>query len=372
MSSNDKSKCDDLTPSDDCNKTCCPEYEPDSDWCKAFNVRTLEQLKEVTDVSLDGMWFNIEDAKNTIAQTEQYLTMIYELLLACHDQVMKASSSAARTVGDFESASAQVKEYVNEIHLIVGGSQYNGRHLLQDTTTAKRGFHATAFEADDGSGLAAYGTGTNFTITQTIVSATGDVIEVAITTGIDVGAHVYTDAGASYGKVIDIDANGTHFTVTLNSGAGSVAGQVLHITPAKLTDKIINDDSVERSAIRFRLKGPRGFCRNVGNVFNDFQFDLPPVGVHSLGLTSFTSKGGQDYHIEGLAAWTDDDGIIGPDGADDDNVDETVSDFNCAIKTIGVELDKMRAYRYTCCLREKQVRIYKAGQEICMKNKMKI
>ena len=86
-----------------------------------------------------------------------------------------------------------------------------------------------------------------------------------------------------------------------------------------------------------RLAGPRGACRNVGSVFNDFTIDLPPVGVHSLGLTGYTSKGGKDYHKEGITAWTDDEGIIGPDGAADDDVDETVSDFNCAIKTIGVD-----------------------------------
>jgi len=68
-SNDDKHPCCDLTPDDDCNKTCCPDYQPDSDWCKAFNKRTLEQLKEVTDLSIDGMWFNIEDMKNVIAQT---------------------------------------------------------------------------------------------------------------------------------------------------------------------------------------------------------------------------------------------------------------------------------------------------------------
>ena len=127
-----KHPCDDLTPSDECNKTCCPDYVQDSDWCKAFNKRTLEQLKETTQTSIDGMWFNIEDARNTISQAEQYLAMIYELLCASLDQVMKASSTAARTEGDFESASLKIKEFVNEIHLIVGSAQYNGRHLLQE------------------------------------------------------------------------------------------------------------------------------------------------------------------------------------------------------------------------------------------------
>lgn len=327
MSSNDnKHPCDDLTPDDDCNRTCCPDYQPDSDWCKAFNKRTLEQLKEVTDVSIDGMWFNIEDAKNTIAQTEQYLTMIYELLLACQDQIVKASSATARTEGDFESASLKIKEYVKEIYLIVGGAQYNGRHLLQDTTTAKRGTNNAKFKA----GETAYD-------------------------------NTFPQEDSGY------DANDITGTSTQENADGDIIANDLI-----LNDVRINGDSDERSAIIFRLKGPRGFCRNVDSVFNDFTFDLPPVGVHSLGLTSFTSKGGQDYYKDGLKAWTDDDGIIGPDGADDDHVDETVSDFNCAIKTIGVELDKMRAYRYMCCLREKQVRIYKEGQRKCIEHKMKI
>ena len=306
----DKHPCEDLTPTDDCNKTCCPDYEPNSDWCKAFNKRTLEQLKETTQVSIDGMWFNIEDAKNTIAQAEQYLTIIYELLCASLDQVMKASSSAARTEGDFESASIKIKEFVNEIHLIVGGAQYNGRHLLQDTITAKRNHGDLTAELQ----------------------------------------AIYQDIDTSNGN--------TNFQdLTTNND---------------ITDVIVYGDSSEREAIHFRLAGPRGACRNVGSVFNDFTIDLPPVGVHSLGLTGYTSKGGKDYHKEGITAWTDDEGIIGPDGAADDDVDETVSDFNCAIKTIGVELDKLRSYRYVLCLREKQVRIYKEGQNKCFDHKCKI
>ena len=111
--------CDDITPTDECKKTCCPDYVQDSDWCKSFNIRTLEQLKETNQVSIDGMWFNIEDARNNISQTEQYLAMIYELLCASLDQVMKVSSSSARTEGDFESASVKIKEFMNEIYLIV-------------------------------------------------------------------------------------------------------------------------------------------------------------------------------------------------------------------------------------------------------------
>ena len=299
----DKHPCNDLTPNEDCNKTCCPEYVPDSDWCKAFNKRTLEQLKETTRVSIDGMWFNIEDAKNTIGQAEQYLAIIYELLVASLDQVMKVSASAARTEGDFESASVKVKEYVSEIHSLVGGAQYNGRHLLQDTIDAKVA-HA------------------------------------------DLSAELQ----GIYSNFSDIDLDAV----------------------SEINDVLVYEDTSERESIHFRLAGPRGACRNVCSIFNDFVYELPKVGVHSLGLTAFTSSEGKDYMHEGINSWTSDEGVVGPDAANQDDVDETVSDFNCAIKKIGVELDKLRAYRYTLCLREKQVRIYEAGQNKCFEDKCKI
>ena len=303
----DKHPCCDLTPNDDCNKTCCPDYRPDSDWCKAFNKRTLEQLKESIQVSIDGMWFNIEDAKNTIAQSEQYLAIIYELLCASLDEVMKASSSAARTEGDFESASVKIKEYMNEIQQIVGGAQYNGRSLLQDTTTAARK-HS------------------------------------------DLSASLQSTYSSIHPDFANIDL----------------------VNTSTITDVMVNADSVERADIHFRLAGARGACRNVGTVFNDFVYVLPAVGVHSLGLSAYTSSEGKDYQHDGIDSWLSSDGIISPDTADDDDVDETVNDFNCAIKTIGVELDKLRTYRYILCLREKQVRIYKEGQNKCYEHKCKI
>jgi len=299
MSSKD---CCDLTPTDDCNKTCCPDYEPDSDWCKAFNKRSLEQQQEATKVMENGMWFNIEDAKNTIGQAEQYLAMIYEMLCAALDQVMKVSSTAGRASGDFESASNRVKELVNEIDKLADAAQYNGRHLLQKTLS------------------------------------------------------ITTDGP-------DADGN--------DAGEGS------------------GNDA--RNSIVFRLAGARGFCRNVGSSFNDFTYELPAVGATGLGLdgninealgnrahstdgTTITSR--QDYKAWGLKTPTHgwdkgDDGLLAGD-TNDDNVDATISDFNCAIKTVGVELDKMRAYRYILCLREKQVRIWKNGQKKCFEHKCKI
>ena len=284
----DNTFCCDISPNDNCNKTCCPDYDPVSDWCKAFNKRTLEQQKETTKTMMDGIWFNIEDAKNTIGQAEQYLAIVYELLLAAHDQVMKASS-ASRTEGDFESASMRVNELVKEIHALADSAQYNGRDLLQNTKNT------------------------------------------------------------------------------------------LH------DNKAANDNDA-KNAIVFRLAGPRGFCRNVGSSFNDFTYVLPAVGATGLGLdgnvtvgngnvaSNSSGTGVHDYFTNGLGDWnqTDDEGIIGPDTAASDNVDQTVTDFNCAIKTVGVELDKLRAYRYILCLREKQVRIWKAGQDKCFEHKCKI
>ena len=313
----DKHPCNDLTPNDDCNKTCCPEYVPDSDWCKAFNKRTLEQLKETTRVSIDGMWFNIEDAKNTIGQAEQYLAIIYELLVASLDQVMKVSASAARTEGDFESASVKVKEYVGEIHSIVGGSQYNGRHLLQDTVAPLR--NGPQLENE----YVSYPIDSDF-----------------------IGDNDYANIIAQ-----------------ILNGDGSLNGN-------NINDISVYGDNSERNSIHFRLAGPRGACRNVGNVFNDFVYELPKVGVHSLGLTAWTSKTAKDYYKTGLDTWSSNEGVVGPDDANQDDVDDTVSDFNCAIKKVGVELDKLRAYRYTLCLREKQVRIYEAGQNKCFEDKI--
>ena len=105
--------CPDLTPSDECDLTCCPDYEADSDWCKAFNKRTLDQRRQNVTSMIDGMWFNIEDAKNTIGQAEQYLAIIYELLLASTDQVISISSHAAATEGDIEAANTKIKEFMN-------------------------------------------------------------------------------------------------------------------------------------------------------------------------------------------------------------------------------------------------------------------
>ena len=387
-----KHLCSNLTPTEGCTKTCCPDYKPDTDWCKAFNKRTLEQIKETTQLSIDGMWFNIEDAKNTIGQAEQYLAIIYELLIASLDQVMKASSSAARTEGDFESASVKVKQFVNEIHILVGGAQYNGRHLFQDSTTALRGTHHDSFKA----GEAAYSNffpqedASHLSIALADVVA-GPVLVFEDTTGVLEGDYISgTGITATHVYVVRVDS-GTNITV---SSAQAIADAVVisFTTSTQFVtwgasalrvpnDLVLNDSRIygdshlhERSAIHYRLAGPRGACRNVGSVLNDFVYELPPVGAHSLGLTSFTSEGGQDYHKDGLNTWTDNDGIIGPDGtaANADDVDETVSDFNCAIKKVGVELDKLRAYRYLLCLREKQIRIWKAGQDICFKNKCKI
>lgn len=113
---------------DHCNNI---EYCRDSEWSKAFNKKTLSKQSKTVDLMLSGMHFNIEDARNTIAQIEQYLIIIHELLIASQDQVIKASSPS-RTEADFDSASMRVREYMREMNKIVDSAQYNGRFLLQE------------------------------------------------------------------------------------------------------------------------------------------------------------------------------------------------------------------------------------------------
>ena len=92
MSSTNNNDCPDLTPNDVCNDSCCPDYAPQEEWCKAFNKRTLDQQRKTQQTLIDGMWHNLEDARNTVGQAEQYLAIIYELLLAIQDQIIKQSS----------------------------------------------------------------------------------------------------------------------------------------------------------------------------------------------------------------------------------------------------------------------------------------
>tara|TARA_A100001015_G_C14963533_1_gene701947 strand:- start:97 stop:1017 length:921 start_codon:yes stop_codon:yes gene_type:complete len=265
-----------------------------SKWSRAFNEKTLNQQKNTVCTMIDGMKFNIDDARNTIAQTEQYLTIIYELLVACQDQVMKASAPS-RTEADFCSASLRVKEYVNEINKIVLSAQYNGRYLLTDQT----------------------------------------------------------------------DCVDTENDSTFSS----------------------------RISIIFRFAGPRGYIRNVGPTLNDFVFELPIVGPCALGLSGEgggyvggTTAGNTDdpavilnFLANGLHNWStteantpDDEGMYPQDLQSDDDVDATVTAFNNAIKIVGVEIDKMRAYRFILCNREKQIKIYQDGQNMSFNLRRKI
>jgi hypothetical protein len=54
------------------------KYSINSKWSKAFNEKTLNQQQHTICTMIDGMKYNIDDARNTIQQTEQYLTIIYE------------------------------------------------------------------------------------------------------------------------------------------------------------------------------------------------------------------------------------------------------------------------------------------------------
>ena len=287
VSSRSSSKCSsNFSSSSNCTIT--------SKWSKAFNEKTLNQQKNTVCTMIDGMRFNIDDARNTITQTEQYLTIMYELLVACQDQVMKASAPS-RTEADFCSSSLRVKEYVGEINKIVLSAQYNGRYLLTD-------------------------------------------------------------------KIDCVDT--------------------------------VNDDTFSaRQSIIFRFAGPRGYIRNVGPTLNDFVFELPIVGPCALGLAGTgggyiggTTAGNTDnvvlnFLANGLDNWSatetgtnppDDEGIMPQDMQSDDDVDATVTAFNNSIKIVGVEIDKMRAYRFILCNREKQIQIYQDGQNMSFNLRKKI
>ena len=259
MSSTKNNDCPDLTPNTECNDSCCPDYEPQEEWCKAFNKRTLEQQRKAQQVSIDGMWHNLEDARNTIGQTEQYIAVIYELLLAVQDQIIKISSHAAATEGDIESANMKITEFLKEVDTISENANYNGRRLL----AKEEG------EDDDG-----------------------------------------------------------------------------------------NSTGPDAPDIVFRFMGCVGFCRTVSSSTNDFKFEPPHVGNSYLGLSNSDGTGLLSTGIT--------------DSADSDVIDPAVKAVNCAIKKVGVELDKLRAYRYVLCLREKQIKICKNGQDICHEHKCKL
>ena len=296
----DSASCDNRSESSRTSSKCSSKYSSSSDctitskWSKAFNEKTLKQQKNTVCTMIDGMRFNIDDARNTIAQTEQYLTIMYELLVACQDQVMKASAPS-RTEADFCSSSLRVKEYVGEINKIVLSAQYNGRYLLTD-------------------------------------------------------------------KIDCVDTD--------------------------------NDDAFSaRQSIIFRFAGPRGYVRNVGPTLNDFVFELPVVGPCALGLAGSgggyiggTTAGNTDdivlnFLANGLDNWSatetgnnppDDEGIMPQDMQSDDDVDATVTAFNNSIKIVGVEIDKMRAYRFILSNREKQIQIYQDGQNMSFNLRKKI
>ena len=254
MSSTNNNDCPDLTPNTECNDSCCPDYEPQEDWCKAFNKRTLEQQRKAQQTAIDGMWHNLEDARNTIGQAEKYLAIIYELLLAIQDQIIKVSSHAAATEGDIESANVKIQSFLTEIDNISESANYNGRRLL---------------------------------------------------------AHHEVETGVS-----------------------------------------------DASDIVFRFMGCVGFCRTVDITTNDFTYAPPHVGIAYIGLSTIQSAG--------LGSLEDVSNNVS------DLIDPAITAVNCAIKDIGVALDKLRAYRYVLCLREKQIKVCKNGQDICYEHKCKL
>jgi flagellin-like hook-associated protein FlgL len=268
MTQTQNNDCPDITPINNCNDTCCPDYEPTEDWCKSFNKRTLEQQRKSQQSAINGMWLNLSDTRNTIGQAEQYIAVIYELLLAILDQIVKVSSVGGATEGDYESTNAQIHEYLSEIEKIANGAQYNGNRLLS-------------------------------------------------------GSITITD------------------------------GTVAHKNSPTL---------------KFPFMGCIGFCRTVDSSTNDFNYVPPCVGTAQL-------FGTEDPATPGTYSLADSDAdlpII--DGSDEsvDTIDPAIQKVNCGIKKVGVQLDKLRAYRQVLCLREKQIKICKNGQDICFEHKCKL
>ncbi len=250
MTNTKHTDCPDITPNQECNDSCCPEYVPTEDWCKAFNKRTLEHQRNAMERSFDAMWFNIEDARNTIGQMEQHLHVIYELLLAVQDQVVSVSSQAAMTDNDKESAGKAIEVFIKEIQNVIDGAHYNGRSLIS------RG-------------------------------------------------------------------------------------------------NVDNDSDYQTPSISFRMAGCNSFCSSsdISTELNDFVLELAELEA-SYGL---------DIDLEESES---------EDGSE--TIDDQISKVNDAICELGVALDKLRAYRQVLCMREKQIKICKNGQDICFDHKCKL
>ena len=270
MTQTQNNDCPDITPINNCNDSCCPDYEPTEDWCKSFNKRTLEQQRKSQESAIDGMWLNLSDARNTIGQTEQYIAVIYELLLAIQDQIVKVSSVGGATEGDYESTNIQILEYLDEIKKIASGAQYNGNRLIS-----------------------------------------GEYNE---------------DSTANTIEVVSI----SH---------------------------------------KFSFMGCIGFCKSVSSSSNDFVYESPHLHIDSLFKTIINNNQGT------ISDDSDDTQTLDnklPENITNDNIDEKIEAVNCAIKKVGVALDKLRAYRHVLCLREKQIKICKNGQDICFEHKCKL
>jgi hypothetical protein len=388
------------------NTPCCSDYNETSDWKNSFNIRTLEQFEKSINVKINGMNFNINDAKNVIGQAEQYIAIIYELLIACIDQILKVTALSGNC--DYDSASLKIKEYLNEIYLIVGNVQYNGNHLLQDTTGLLRGMDDTNFQAGPNvypnnfpQACTPYVSLDLSTPDTTTISSDNNNTTIIIESNIS-NSQLLTDI-QSIKNTFDSNVSNNHIvnsdsfdgftnidniiisepdyssivtiTITLsdvvtiqdNSILSFILLDSCQVDYSIITDKIVYNDTIERDVLNFRLTYSFAFCQNTDQTNNDFVYKLPAVGVHSLGLTSFTSKDGQDYFKMGLEGWKNEN-----EEYEFTKIDETIIDFNCAIKKIGIQLDKLRAYRRILCLKEKQIKIYKNGLENGLEIKKKM
>ena len=90
------------------------------------------------DILIDGIYYNLNDVKNTIQQMKAYLFCVYELLLNILDNLITFTINSDSeedyilNYKNYQSQKIVICEYIKEIEHIVG-AQYNGRKLLSSS-----------------------------------------------------------------------------------------------------------------------------------------------------------------------------------------------------------------------------------------------
>jgi hypothetical protein len=418
----------------DSNVYSCPDYINDNNFSKSFNKKILNQEKEINRIIIDGFTYNIEDAKNTIAQIEQYLSCIYELLVASLDQIMKTSSTTGRTELDHESASNQVKEYAIEIGKLVQNANYNGRRILKDSITGDDNINSLIFRLSNHRGFVRNVDSkimNDFTIDIPNVGPSSLGLRDYELCGLIIPPTTSEANSASGNNPIqppviihtfNIITNtqylfSTFGTHTLENGFDTRIA--LYNDQGEILDQDDDDDdnSSQDEAAQtdsfiyyefqtpgvyylgigtYLIKYKENFIAEwtVGNVsIGDYILIAEPLHLaqeplrleRSMGVgqsvewvkiivttpTTSVKKSIFDFTSSPLV-YGSNEGVNEPDTVDDDNVDKSITDYNNSIKLVMNEFDKMKSYRYILCGREKQMKIWENGQDLSFNHKCKI